>query len=210
MPEVPGHPGQADLDESYDDGQFARTKNNPLQNPTIVGSRSEYVALPPLAPSDEVSQASASIIDVQDCTLDICARSLCKSPLAKLQISNARQSLVLCGRVDGSVLFSESQDCVLLVTSGQMRLYKCKNCVVYLHCTSKPIIELSHDIKFAPLPEIFVSHPLYGVYSSPLQDDSDCIPSLPSRSATPVSHETDTRPAMYAFTAPEVKHLGSG
>ena len=55
------------------------------------------------------------------------------------------------------MFLSDSQDCVLLVASGQMRLHNCHNCVVYLHCTSKPVIELSDSIKFAPLPSIFVS-----------------------------------------------------
>ena len=123
----------------------------------ITGCRGEQVALPPLSTEEDVTQAAASIYDVQNCTIDLRARSSIGSPLAKLQISNAQQTLIICGAVGGSVFLSESQDCVLLATSGQMRFYKCDNCAIYLHCTSKPVIELSDRIKFAPLPSILVS-----------------------------------------------------
>lgn len=124
----------------------------------ITGSRGEQVTLPPQPSTDhEVSQPSASINDIQDCTVDIRSRSSVGNPLANLQIFNAQKSLIICGQVNGAVFLSDSQDCVLVVTSGQLRLFKCQNCIMYLHCTSKPVIELSDGIKFAPLPSMFVS-----------------------------------------------------
>ena len=129
----------------------------------IIGSKGELVALPPLSTDEDLSQAAASIYGVQDCTIDLRARSSIKSPLSKLQVVNARQTLIICGAVSGSVFLSESQDCVLLATSGQMRLYNCENCAVYLHCTSKPVIECSDRIKFAPLPSLVVSLLLFHI-----------------------------------------------
>lgn len=144
-----------------DQGSPSLANRSPLGTININGSKGEQVVLPPLATVDDASQAAASIYDVQDCTVDLRARSSIGSPLAKLQIFNARQTLIICGAVSGSVFVSESQDCVLLATSGQMRFYKCDNCAVYLHCTSKPVIELSDRIKFAPLPSILVSFLLF-------------------------------------------------
>ena len=124
----------------------------------ITGLRSERVVQPAVGPSDgEVSRAFASISNVEDCTIDIRKRSSADSPLAKLQIIEARRTIIFCSYVSGSVFLSESQDCVILVTCGQMRLYKCENCAVYLHCTSEPVIEHSNGIKFAPLPGTLVS-----------------------------------------------------
>ena len=125
----------------------------------IAGLRSEHVVQPALQPSDgEVHCASTSINNVEDCTIDLRKRSSADSPLAKLQIMEARRSIILCSYVSGSVFLSESQNCVILVTCGQMRLYKCENCAVYLHCTSEPVIEHSNGIKIAPLPDTLVSH----------------------------------------------------
>lgn len=128
----------------------------------IVGLRSERVLQPALDASDGVTHpASASIINVDDCTIDLRHRSSADSPLAKLQITKARRSIILCSYVSGSVFLSESQNCVVLATCGQMRLYKCESCTVYLHCTSEPVIEHSNGIKFAPLPGNLVSKSLF-------------------------------------------------
>ena len=40
-----------------------------------------------------------------------------------------------------------------------MRLHECKNCLVCLHCHSRPIIEGCKDIRFTPLQTDYVSIP---------------------------------------------------
>ncbi|KAL8793602.1 MAG: hypothetical protein Q9195_003754 [Heterodermia aff. obscurata] len=139
---------------SNDQGSSPPAIGSPPGTINITGSKGEQVVLTPVLIDEDTPQAAASIYDVQNCTVDLRARSTIRSPLAKLQILNARQTLIICGAVSGSVFLSESQDCVLLATSGQMRVHKCENCAVYLHCTSKPVIEFSDRIKFAPLPSI--------------------------------------------------------
>ena len=130
----------------------------------ITGLKSERVVQPALGSSDEDShRVSAFISNVEDCTIDLRNRSSADSPLAKLQIIEARRTIIFCSYVSGSVFLSESQDCVILVTCGQMRLYKCGNCAVYLHCTSEPVIEHSNGIRFAPLPGTLVSSCLSNV-----------------------------------------------
>lgn len=132
--------------------------NHDSDTVNVAGCKAEHVVIPSLQSSDEgTHQISASISNVEDCTVDLRNRSSRNSPLAKLHVVGARRSLFLCGHVSGSVFLSESQDCALLVTSGQVRLYKCENIALYLHCTSKPVIEHSNTIKFAPLPSTLVS-----------------------------------------------------
>ena len=102
-------------------------------------------------------QVSASITNIKACVVDISARSTRDNPLAKAHILAARRSLIMCGHVSGSTFLSDSEGCILVATCGQMRLHNCKNGVVYLHCSSNPVIEGCQGIKFASLPSIFVS-----------------------------------------------------
>ena len=61
------------------------------------------------------------------------------------------------------------EGCVLAVSSRQVRMHECKNCTVYLRCSSRPIIEDCTGIKFAPLPAIHVSPPKLKPPRTPLQ-----------------------------------------
>ena len=139
----------------------SQLSNSSADSINITSSRGELIAVPRLQqPTRNMRQPSASIRDVQDCTVDLHKRSSYTEPLANLQIFGARRSLIVCGHVNGSVFLSESHNSVLVVICGQMRLTRCQDCVIYLHCTSKPVIELSEGIKFAPCPDQFVSkHP---------------------------------------------------
>ena len=152
------HSKDAAIEDVYNESQLSPppTKYD-LATININGCRAEQVILPPLHSSDErIPQTSASISNVEDCIINLRNQSSHQNPLAKLHIDGVRRSLILCGHLSGSVFLSNSRDCALLVTSGQMRLYQCENCTIYLHCTSKPVIERSNGIKFAPLPSTLV------------------------------------------------------
>eukprot|EP01135_Chromosphaera_perkinsii_P006939 Nk52_evm27s628 gene=Nk52_evmTU27s628 len=56
---------------------------------------------------------------------------------------------IFIGPVKGSVFIRDCTDCRLITASQQFRCRDCKNMVVSLHCTTKPIIETSKDISFA-------------------------------------------------------------
>lgn len=50
-----------------------------------------------------------------------------------------------------SVFIRDSINCVLATICQQFRTRDCRDVYVYLSCTSQPIIESSHNIKFACL-----------------------------------------------------------
>lgn len=122
-----------------------------------ISARESEWCLEPADSSDASSQISASITNVEACIIDISARATKDIPLAKVHILAARRSLIVCGHISGSTFLSESGGCVVIATSGQVRLHNCINCVVYLHCTSNPVIEGCSGVKLAPLPAVLVS-----------------------------------------------------
>ena len=112
------------------------------------------------APAASTGPASASIEEVNSCVVNIATQWMRSSPLASVQISHTSQSLIVCGNISGSVFVSDSAACIFVATCGQLRLHQCTNCVVYLHCSSNPIIEGCKGIKFAPLQEYMVRRSL--------------------------------------------------
>ncbi|CAG8780198.1 17290_t:CDS:2, partial [Acaulospora morrowiae] len=59
-------------------------------------------------------------------------------------------SVVISGPVGSSILIYDCERCLLLVGCHQFRMHTSKKMFIYLHVTSHPIIEDSHDIEFAP------------------------------------------------------------
>ena len=129
-----------------------------LSSHAIVVSEieSEWHIEPALS-TKENKQVSAMVTNVKGCIIDISRRTSNEVYVAKAHVFTAHQSLIICGHISGSTFLSESENCVIVATTRQLRLHNCKNCVIYLHCTSKPVIEGCKGIKFAPIPAILVS-----------------------------------------------------
>lgn len=136
------------------------TSRSPSAHAIELSARKSEWYVEPAASSDTSSQIPASITNIEACVIDMSARATRDTPLAKIHILAARRSLINCGHVSGSTFLSESESCVLIAAAGQVRLHNCINCVVYLHCTSNPVIEGCSGIKFAPLPAVLVSSAL--------------------------------------------------
>jgi hypothetical protein len=60
--------------------------------------------------------------------------------------------------VDGPAHITNVQDSVLVIKCRQFRMHECHNADVYLTCSSRPIIEDCSGIRFAKLPQTYVSH----------------------------------------------------
>lgn len=154
LPEQPNVQHQASVYE----GSGTLSSNYPPQDNVLkITQRSSEFIQPKTTSSLASEHSSAQITETSSCIVNLAARLDRDAPLANVQISRARQSLFLCGSVRGPVFTSNSSDCVVVTTCGQLRLHQCKNCVVYLYCSSKPVIEGCTGIKFAPLPDYFVS-----------------------------------------------------
>jgi hypothetical protein len=74
-----------------------------------------------------------------------------------LAIKNVAKSLIVAGRVNGPVHITGVSDSTIVVVARQVRIHECSNVDIYLHCASHPIIEDCSGMRFAPLPEVYVS-----------------------------------------------------
>lgn len=77
-------------------------------------------------------------------------------PFAGLTLKNITSSLIICGHVDGAIHLTNVSNSVIVVAARQFRMHESVNCNVYLQCSSRPIIEDCKEVRFAPMPEIYV------------------------------------------------------
>ncbi|WMV12366.1 hypothetical protein MTR67_005751 [Solanum verrucosum] len=61
-----------------------------------------------------------------------------------------KENKVYVGPVFGSVLIEEVTNCVFVMASHQIRIHQAKKCDFYLRVRSRPIIEDSDGVRFAP------------------------------------------------------------
>lgn len=80
----------------------------------------------------------------------------CALPSPKLTINNIQTSVLVAGPINGAAFVTGMSASVLIVVCRQLRMHRCRNCVVYLRCSSKPIIEDCLSIQFAPFPDEMV------------------------------------------------------
>jgi hypothetical protein len=83
------------------------------------------------------------------------------SPFANLAVRDVTDSLIVAGQVSGAAHITGVKGSVLVVAAGQLRMHECSDVVVYLWCGSRPIIEDCTGVKFAPIPEVYVSPNTY-------------------------------------------------
>ena len=99
---------------------------------------------------------SAALVNIDRSVVDLSASIKERRPLSTLTVKSAKQSLLICGRVDGAAHITGLQRSTLVLNSRQIRLHDCVDCVVYLRCCSRPIIEDCKTVRMAPLPPAFV------------------------------------------------------
>ncbi|KAK4430567.1 Tubulin-folding cofactor C [Sesamum alatum] len=73
-----------------------------------------------------------------------------KGRLRALFMDKLMNCKVYVGAVTGSVLIEGAEGCVFVLASHQIRIHNAKNCDFYLRVRSRPIIEDSCGVRFAP------------------------------------------------------------
>lgn len=73
-----------------------------------------------------------------------------KGCLRALFVDKLVNCKVYVGAVMGSVLIEGAEGCVFVMASHQIRIHNAKNCDFYLQVRSRPIIEDSNGVRFAP------------------------------------------------------------
>lgn len=164
-------PEKADDGEAQDSGtEVTKTKSDGLLAPdtarirspsfsdsnavTISNHENVHIVLPTAAShatsSGTVSQLKNSVVDMSQPTTQ-------GKPFATLTLKNISSSLIVCGHVSGSAHITNVKDSVIVVACRQFRMHESINCDVYLMSTSRPIIEDCSAIRFAPLPEAYMT-----------------------------------------------------
>ncbi|XP_077292967.1 tubulin-binding cofactor C [Arctopsyche grandis] len=87
--------------------------------------------------------------DVHLSRIDNCVVIIKGSP-ATMHLDNVLNSTILCGPVSTSVFMDNCNTCKMALACQQLRCHSSIDCNIYLHVTSKAIIEDSHGIQVAP------------------------------------------------------------
>jgi hypothetical protein len=101
--------------------------------------------------------AAGSLKDLESCIVDMSIPTN-GAPLPSLALKNISRSLIIAGRVSSSVHITNVKDSIIVLTAQQARIHDCKNVCIYLFCASDPVIENCSQMRFAPLPTIYVSN----------------------------------------------------
>lgn len=142
-------------------------------NTVVVSNRADaHIILPPSSSSTGTSRPLGSITEIQRCVVDVSGQlpkssasssALPSSPssgppqLASLAIKGIRHSVIVCGQVEGSVHITDVQRSVIVVAGcRQFRLHDSQNVDFYLACRTRPVIEYSTGLRFAPASQIDV------------------------------------------------------
>jgi len=104
--------------------------------------------------------SSATVSNIRRSVVDLSSPASNGGPFATLTLKNVKGSLIICGHISGPVHITGVENSVLVTACRQYRMHSSKNVDVYLHCSSRPIIEDCQGIRFAPLPNTYVMLPL--------------------------------------------------
>ncbi|XP_069116527.1 tubulin-specific chaperone C-like [Argopecten irradians] len=94
--------------------------------------------------SSDITGKDVAVANLNDCTL-----KLFGAP-STVHMKNLKNCTILCGPVSSSVFISDCEECVFVLACQQLRTHTTKNSSVYLHVTSRAIIEDCKDLDFAP------------------------------------------------------------
>ena len=148
--------GTTKSQSSFQDPRLAKVCESSFTSSDSVNISSQaglHIVLPP-----NIAHATSpgSVTNLCRCTVDMSRHTVEGQPFAGLTIKNIKQSLLVCGSVSGAAHITGVKESIIVVAARQFRMHECTDCVVYLHVTSKPVVEDCHGIQFAPIPPHYV------------------------------------------------------
>jgi hypothetical protein len=161
-PEIAPTSSPAILDEGKD-SSLLEQKSSSIHRPTFSGASSvtvnSHYGLHILLPaSASHATVPASITSLRHCVVDMSIPTTNGKPYASLTIKGVKESLLICGQVEGPAHITGVEHSVIVVSCRQFRMHNCVDVDVYLSCSSKPIIEDCSNIRFGRIPRAYVSH----------------------------------------------------
>lgn len=106
----------------------------------LLGKIDEHIVLD----AENVNKNDILLSDLVHCTVRIYGTP------STLHMVNLKQCTVLVGPVPSSVFLHDCSECVFAFACQQLRLHSSTDCTIYLHVTSRSIIEDSTNIRVAP------------------------------------------------------------
>lgn len=120
---------------------------------SIYNQSNTHIILPSSAPN---TRTPCSLSKLSGSVVDLSVPTTATAPFASITITSVTSSLLLCGSVSGPAHITGVKKSVLVIKCRQFRMHECEDVDVYLHCTSRPIIEDCKRIRFAELPRFHV------------------------------------------------------
>jgi hypothetical protein len=113
-----------------------------------------------LPPSAARATTAGRLTGLKRCIVDMSVPTLVNpeaKPFASLALRDIDHCLIVAGRVSGATHITGVRNSVVVVAAGQVRIHECRNVDFYLWSGSHPIIEDCVGVRFAPVPEVYVS-----------------------------------------------------
>lgn len=93
---------------------------------------------------EKVNDKDLTFEEMENCVVFI------KGHAGSLQMSKMKNCLVICGPVARSIFADNCENSTFSITCQQLRLHSSTKCDIYIHVTSRAIIEDCKEINFAP------------------------------------------------------------
>lgn len=167
---TPAHPlspepetveGAAEAEEDIINTQIRRDSadNGIVRKPSFSKANkiflSNHTGLHIILPTSASRATTSGMLShFKNCVVDMAAPTSSSGghPFAVLALKDINNSLIICGHVSGPIHITSAHDSVIVVAAQQFRMHDSSNVDVYLHCSSRAIIEDCEGIRFAPLP----------------------------------------------------------
>ncbi|KKA20297.1 Tubulin-specific chaperone c [Rasamsonia emersonii CBS 393.64] len=158
-PEIAPTSSPAILEEGKD-SSLLEQKSTSVHRPTFSNESSVsvnnhyglHIMLPATASSSSVP---ASITSLRHCVVDMSIPTTNGKPYASLTVKGVKESLLICGQVEGPAHITGVEHSVIVVSCRQFRMHNCVDVDVYLSCSSNPIIEDCSNIRFGRIPKAY-------------------------------------------------------
>ncbi|KAG6449387.1 hypothetical protein O3G_MSEX006020 [Manduca sexta] len=97
-----------------------------------------------LLQNDDLFQRDVALRNLKNCTIGL------KGVMGTLHLTNLESCVVLTGPVTSSVFIEKCNNCRIITACQQLRMHTSNKCDIYLHVTSKGIVEDCSEIRTAP------------------------------------------------------------
>jgi hypothetical protein len=136
-------------------------KKSDIRRPTFSNASSvsvdQHYGLHIMLPSSaSKTTVPASITSLRHCVVDMSIPTSNGKPFASLTVKGIKESLLICGQVEGPAHITGVEHSVLVVSCRQFRMHNCVDVDVYLSCSSNPIIEDCTGVRFTRVPKHYV------------------------------------------------------